>query len=408
MKHIHLRGIILLGTVVLICLLAIQLYWLNRAFNVAERQFDHSVQMALRRVAGSVASEPEIKRLSSRFFFVVVNAALDDSMVDALVRKEFLLRDLAGNYELGIYNAADDTLVYGHYVKATRNAIIDEPAGSVKSVAAKNFAIYFPEKASYLAAEMDIWIFSTVVLLCMTGFFAYAMASLLREKRFSDLKNDFINNMTHELKTPVTNIRIAAEILNGKAADPQSKAYIDILLRENKKLQQKIEHVLYSAAAEQMKNLSLEVLDVNKLIAECAEAFQMKIRQREGNIKMEFQATNVSIAGDRMLLMQAIGNVIDNAEKYSNGKPNIVVRTQETASEISIDIMDKGIGIPEKMTSKVFDKFFRVPAGDVHNIKGFGLGLNFARNVIRSHRGRITLFSELDKGTDVRIFLPRV
>jgi two-component system phosphate regulon sensor histidine kinase PhoR len=410
MKHRHLRSVILFGTIVLTCLLVVQVYWFKRAFDVTEKQFDHSVQVALKKVADSVAKDPEVRKLSSNFFFVTTNSELNDKAIGSLVKEEFLLRSLNLDYELGIYDAHDDTLVYGNYVKATKNRLLPEDVSRAQnSSAEKNFAIYFPRKQSYLAAELDIWIFSTVILLLMMGFFAYAIASLLREKKFAELKSDFINNMTHEFKTPVTNIQIAGEILKNKLGDQEgTKNYIDILLKENARLHQKIEHVLSGSYEGQLRKPAFEVMDVHQLIASCAEAFHLRLQERNGNIRLELNARSGSILGDRELLTQAINNVIDNAEKYSPRQPRITVRTTDCANGIEICVIDNGIGIPSHVRAKVFEKFFRVPSGDVHNVKGFGLGLNFVRSVIRSHRGRVSLLSELNKGTEVKIVLPTI
>jgi two-component system phosphate regulon sensor histidine kinase PhoR len=132
------------------------------------------------------------------------------------------------------------------------------------------------------------------------------------------------------------------------------------------------------------------------------------VHERKGNIHLAFAAKSTFILGDRELLTQAINNVIDNAEKYSTDRPNIVVKTHDRNNGIEIQIEDKGIGIPGNLKEKVFEKFFRVQSGDVHNVKGFGLGLNFVQNVIRTHKGQIDLFSEMNKGTAVKIFLPNV
>jgi two-component system phosphate regulon sensor histidine kinase PhoR len=408
MKRRYLRKIIMSGTILLICLFSVQVYWFNRAFDVAEKQFDHSVQVAMKKVADSVASDTEIRKLSSNFFLATTESALDSKEVDSLVKKEFLLRSLDIDYELGIYNAEDDTLVYGNYVAATLKKLSDDRSTGLQSLnTVKNFAIYFPRKKSYLAAELDIWIFSTAVLLLMSVFFAYAIASLLRERKFSELKNDFINNMTHEFKTPVTNIGIAAEILK-KKTQPESQLYVDILLKENEKLRQKIDQVLLGASVDQLRRPALEQLDLHQLILDCAETFQFKVKQRNGVIQLEFNATDPKILGDRELLSQAISNLIDNAEKYSAHDPKIVVRTKDLGNGIEIHVIDSGIGIPPSMTKKVFEKFFRIPSGDVHNVKGFGLGLNFVKQVIRSHKGHVDLFSALNQGTEVRIMLPKL
>jgi two-component system, OmpR family, phosphate regulon sensor histidine kinase PhoR len=409
MKNIHLARIILFGTVLLAGLLVVQIYWFNRAFDVAEKQFDHTVQVALKKVADSVSSEAQVKKLSSNFFFVATATQLNDEHIDSLLKDEFLSRNLSVDYELGVYNVSDDTLVYGKYVEASGKKWIESKFNDeAERGDRKNFAVYFPSKKSFLAGQLGIWMFSTVVLLLMMFFFAYAIVSMLRERRFSEMKTDFVNNMTHEFKTPVTNINIAAEILKKKlGAEESSQVYIDILLKENEKLREKIDKVLLAAAVDNPGTAVLARMDLHQLISECAEAFRMKVQERNGAIRIDFNANDSQILGDRELLAHAIANVIDNAEKYSPGKPDIIVRTIEHEKAIEISVRDNGMGIPEEFKAKVFEKFFRVRTGYVHNVKGFGLGLDFVRQVIRSHRGHISLTSELNKGTEVRIFLPK-
>jgi two-component system phosphate regulon sensor histidine kinase PhoR len=268
--------------------------------------------------------------------------------------------------------------------------------------------VYFPKKQSYVAAQLDIWIFSTIMLLLMMGFFAYAIASLLRERKFAELKSDFVNNMTHEFKTPVTNINIAAEILKQKYGDHEGTGvYLDILSKENDKLRQKIEEVLLGSKLEFKKRPSFAAMDIHELIKDCAEAFNLKIQQRNGELKLELTAQSQYILGDREMLAQAINNIIDNAEKYSPDQPSITVSTIDNGKDIEIVVTDKGIGISNDAKTKVFEKFFRVSTGNVHSVKGFGLGLSFVKSVIRKHRGHVRLFSKLHHGTEVRIILPK-
>lgn len=409
MKNRHLRVIIVWGTIVLGCLIVIQLYWFSKAFNVAEKQFDHNVQMALKKVADSVSTGSEIKKLSSNFFFVDTRSQLDDFALNQLLKEEFNNREPGIHYELGIYRADDDTLVYGNYIEATQKKLLPDDAGRLHSYSGeKNFAVYFPKKMSYVAAQLDIWIFSTIMLLLMMGFFAYAIASVLRERRFTELKTDFVNNMTHEFKTPVTNINIAAEILRQKYRDTDgAEVYLDILLKENEKLRHKIDQVLTGSQLEFTNRPAFTSIDVHELIKDCAEAFQLKIRQRNGHLDLELSAQSQYILGDRELLAQAINNVIDNAEKYSPGNPRITVRTIDNARDMEIRVIDNGIGIAKEIRGKVFDKFFRVSTGNVHSVKGFGLGLSFVKSVIAKHRGKIKLYGESNLGTEVRIILPK-
>ncbi|MEJ1237008.1 HAMP domain-containing sensor histidine kinase [Chryseolinea sp. T2] len=406
MHNRHLRKIIALGTLVLISLGALQAYWFRKAFDVAEQQFDHSVQVALRRVADSVSSTAEVRKIASNFFLVETPKNLNGQDIDRLLKNELLIRRLNLDYELGVYNADDDTLVYGNYVRATQprmsagNGVTDESHP-------QNFAVYFPAKASIVLASLDIWIVSTIALMLMMGFFAYAIYSVLRERRFSTLKSDFVNNMTHEFKTPVTNISIAGEILKNKLPENHElSVYVNILLKENNKLRNKIDQVLLGSSAYHVRPESFVTLDVHRLLAECAASFELRMQERNGVISLELNATNHAVAGDPELLAQAIGNVVDNADKYSNRSPRITVRTRDTGNGVAIEIEDNGIGIPQDMRSKVFEKFFRIPSGDVHNVKGFGLGLSFVKDVILSHRGKINLRGELNQGTTVQIFLP--
>jgi two-component system phosphate regulon sensor histidine kinase PhoR len=410
MNYKHLRKIIGLGTVVLIALGCLQIYWFQRAFDVAERQFDHSVQVALRRVADSVSTAAEVKKIASNFFVVETARDLDGENIDRLLKNEFLIRSLNLDYELGVYNADDDTLVYGNYVRATQpRASASQERDALAGVHAQNFAVYFPAKTGIVLASLNIWIISTLALLLMVGFFAYAIFSLLRERRFASLKSDFVNNMTHEFKTPVTNIGIAGEILKNKLpANHELSVYVDILLKENDRLRGKIDQVLLGSSADHVQRDAFVSLDIHRLLADCAASYELRLHERSGLINLELQATNATVSGDPALLAQAISNVVDNADKYSQRAPRITVRTRDTSNGVAIEIEDNGIGVPATLRTKVFDKFFRVPSGNVHNVKGFGLGLSFVKDVVLSHRGKINLFGELNKGTVVQILLPAV
>lgn len=409
MNNKHLRHVIVGGTLVLTGLFLVQMYWFQRAFDAEARQFDHTVQIALMRVADSVAQHAEVKKLSSGFYLVETETNLDAEALDTLLNLELSKRNLVLDYELGVYNADDDTLVYGQYIEATKKQKFEQHSNT-KATTGKdeNFAVYFPRKQAYLMAQLDIWIFSTMALLLMVCFFAYAIVTLLRERRFAELKNDFINNMTHEFKTPVTNIGITGEIIRKKVPDDAGvNVYVDILLKENEKLRKKIDEVLLGSSLDHFDRRRLERFDVHELISESAEAFNLKVREREGRLQLELNARSSFILGDRELLAQAINNVIDNAEKYSPHTPHIIVRTVDNGDAIEIDVRDRGMGIPEKLQKKVFDKFFRASTGDIHNVKGFGLGLNFVKNVIQRHRGEVSLVSQMDEGTEVRIIIPR-
>lgn len=414
MKHQHLRKVIVLGVIVISCLMVVQIFWFRRAFDISERQFDHSVQVALKGVSDSILNEnkapAEIKKLSSNFFFVRMNTTLNPTEIDSLIQKAFSKHKLTIDYELGIYNAHDDTIVYGNYIQSTKAQLIEEDIanGYDDTSEERNFAVYFPGKTSYLASELKIWIFSSVALLLMIGFFAYAIWSLLREKRFAEIKNEFINNMTHELKTPVTNIHIAHNMLSKKfAEDPAAATYLDIIDKENQKLQQRINRVLQSATVERNQaQTHYEKVDIHDILKSCAETFRMKINQKKGKLFLELNAHQSEFYGDKEKLTEVFNNIIDNAEKYTRERPEITIRSNNKDNVIQLIVKDNGIGIPEPFQKRVFDKFFRVQQGNVHNVKGFGLGLNIVKSIINAHHGTISLKSKANTGTEVAITFP--
>jgi len=410
MKHSRLRFVIVFGSIVIGSLIAVQLFWFTRAFDITERQFNHTVNVSLNAVALEVALDSgvpiEVKNLSSNFFFVPLNTNIDFDQLDQLIKKEFLLRKLNIPYELGIYANHLDTLVYGNYIEATHvqseenKEKFSNPKGSHK---AANFAIYFPNKLGYLAEGLQIWIYSTITLLLMTGFFVFAILSLLREKRYADMKNDFISNMTHELKTPLTNIKIAHEVMSKTSISHQP--YLDIIAKANTNLEKKIDHVLRSAIHDFQSQKEMRLIDLHELIKECADSFQLRVEQKCGKIVLDLQATEAFVLGDREYILQAFTNLMDNAEKYSDDKPEILLETKSTDNEIIFSVKDQGVGISKAFQTKVFDKFFRVNNQN-SNVGGFGLGLSFVKDVITSHKGSVTLRSQQNVGTEVEISLP--
>lgn len=418
MRRQTLRRIILFGSVVMTGLLIVQGFWFKRAFDIEDRQFNHSIQVALKTIADSLLAEhPEatsssvhIRQLSSNFFFAEVNAPISPDLLDSLLKKEMFIRQIRADYELGIYKASDDTLVYGEYIAATIRWQIDHANDPISDTSSdkSNFALYFPNKYSIIASELKIWIFSSVVLLLMLAFFIYAILTLLKEKRLSEIKEDFINNLTHEFKTPIANIEIASEVLKKNTFDPAKREhYLDIIQGENNRLKTQVERVLQMATIDQQAfSLDLKPINIHNLILQLAENIGFRILEKHGSLKMDLQAENPELLADEFHLTNSMFNMLENAEKYSRDHPDIRISTRNERNGILISIRDSGIGIKEEFQKLVFDKFFRVPTGDVHNVKGFGLGLSYVKSIIEAHEGYITIHSELNRGSQFDIFLP--
>ncbi|MCG8307450.1 MAG: HAMP domain-containing histidine kinase [Cytophagales bacterium] len=414
----NLRFVVLFGSIVMMGLLMVQGFWLKRAFNMEDRHFNHSIQVALKSIADSIieknqTGEPvstQIRQFSSKFFFVELNAPINPNVLDSLIKKELAIRQIRTTYELGIYDAEDDTLVYGEYIPATVQWQIDHTgeANPISGGGRSNFAIYFPDKFSVLTGELKIWIFSSMVLLLMVAFFVYAIITLLKERRLAEIKEDFINNMTHEFKTPISNIELASEALkNNRIEHDKQQDYFEIIHRENLRLKHQVERVLEMEATSRNELiLDLKIVNIHELIRKLSESLDLRIREKTGKLNTDLKASTPEILADEFHLANSVYNVLDNAEKYSGEHPEIHISTRNERNGLLITIRDAGIGIKDEFQKHVFDKFFRVPTGNVHNIKGFGLGLSYVKTVIEAHKGTINLQSKLNCGSKFEIFLP--
>ncbi len=422
MSRKKIRIIIVLATLSLVGLITVQLLWLNKAYNSEEQEFNLAVKVALTTISRQLTAESKpansvkpIKQVSSSFYLAEVNAPIKAQELDTLLKQEFARRQLTVPYEYGILNAEDDTLVFGNYIPATlkQTAVaLPEPAATVTAPAGRyNFAIVFPTKTTYLISAMGVWLFSAAALLIVVLFFAYTLYSILQEKRLTELKVNFINNLTHELQTPITNIALASEALQQTAAQniPPAKAqrYHQIIYQENERLKNQVERVLQMAELEKKEMaLTKTYTNVHQLLEEIIQRLYLRLQRRAGQINCQLQAGQATIQADPLHLTNALYNILDNAEKYSPHAPDIEVATRNYRQGILISIADKGQGIRQEAQEFIFDTFYRVPTGNLHNVKGFGLGLSYVKTIIQAHQGYIQVKSRENQGSCFELYLP--
>ncbi len=271
--------------------------------------------------------------------------------------------------------------------------------------------VYFPKRSSYLLKETGIMVIPTAILTALLiAIFVYTILIILRQKKLSMVKNDFINNMTHELKTPISTISLASQMLhdNSVTNTPRTIEHVsNVILQESKRLSFQVEKVLQMAVFNEGRlKLKFKEVRINELINNVILNFELRVKNKEGEITSEILAENDLIKGDEVHITNVVFNLLDNAVKYSKEAPSIQLKTENKKEHILVSVQDNGIGIPKEHQEQIFERFYRVPTGNVHDVKGFGLGLSYVKKIVDSHQGKIKVESALNKGTKFIIYFP--
>jgi len=271
--------------------------------------------------------------------------------------------------------------------------------------------VYFPQEIDWLWREMAFTGSASVLFIALIiGCFAYTFYTIWKQKKISEVTNDFINNMTHEFKTPIATVSLACEALQDpdmRQVPQYTDRYLQIIKEENERLGRQVERVLQIAVLDRTDfRLKLQTCNIHEILKKALHNISLQIESRQGIITTSLQATQTEIKADEVHIINLILNLLDNALKYSPENPNIKVSTHNESDGILLAVSDKGQGMSKESQSKVFDKFYRVSTGNLHNVKGFGLGLSYVRTVALAHHGRVSVQSEIGKGSTFSVFLP--
>ncbi len=416
MKHNQVRYVILFGTIAIIAIFTVQVYWLLKAWNMNEKQLNESISITLNHVAHKIfvynqtvlPNEHPVNQLSSNYFVVNINSEIDANILEYYLKSEFARVGLDVDYEYAIYDCHNDQMVYGNYITSqgtSKNISISTDLPKYSEYL-YYFGIRFPAIQSTVASNMTIWLVLSAILLALVLFFSYSILVIFRQKRFSELQKDFINNMTHEFKTPISSINISADVIMqpGIVDDPERlQTYGNIIKNENNRLNKQVEKVLQIARIEKKGfELKKEQVKLNDLILAVVDNCRAN-SGKEISIQTDLDTQTGHIIADAVHLSNIIYNLIDNAIKYGGEHPEIILETRREGNSILLIIKDNGPGIPRSYQKKIFRKFFRIPTGNVHDIKGFGLGLYYVRNACKSHHWKIDLHCEPNRGCAFKI-----
>ncbi len=420
MKSHGIRLLIIFGMITLVGIIIFQVYWVKRTYDIRESQFNQTISVALFDVAMKIAEynqsvlqgKTPVRQVSSNYFIVEVNDLIDKDVLELFLKREFTKRNLIMDFEYAIYDCHENEMVFGRYVS------MDDPSDTLATGhifekcrdCTYYFGINFPGKRNYIISNMNVWFISSFILVSAVIFFAWSLFLVFRQKRLSEIQRDFINNMTHEFKTPISTIAISSEVLlnEDQMRDPvRVKNYAAIIAEQNFRLREHVDKVLQAANIEKRKvNLEFHNTDLISLIHTIAESFLTQIKERNGTLEILTEEDKITMVADRFHLTNIFVNLLDNALKYSNDAPKITVAIAKDKKGIRINFSDNGIGIEKKYQKRVFDRFFRVPTGSVHNVKGFGLGLYYVQNMVRAHGWKIGLTSEKGEGSTFTILIP--
>ncbi|MBN2637835.1 MAG: HAMP domain-containing histidine kinase [Bacteroidales bacterium] len=337
-------------------------------------------------------------------------------VIDSLINTYLDQKNIKTPYEFGIFNPFKNAMIYqstGKYPnQLLNNSFVYNlaPIGSNMELPLK-FLIYFPKEQSFIISSLYKLLFVSVLLFVIViGSFYFSIHIIQKQKKLSEMKNDLINNMTHEFKTPISTISLACEVLRDKdiqKSDDIYQQYVKIIDEENKRLSTMSEEILRSATIEHGKlKLNQEHVNLNNLINNAIKSKALSAQNKGGSIVTKLEATQTELYGDKVHLTNIFINLIDNAIKYNLEVPFVEVYTKNLKQGVLISVKDNGIGISKSNQKKVFDKLYRVPTGNVHNFKGFGLGLNYVKAIVEQHNGKITIESELGKGSIFHVYLP--
>jgi len=408
---------IAISSMALMLLLIIQVHWIFQSSRIKEAMFNEKANMVLSKTTESLLADSETcRRIGDS-----VERNYTSGLTARIGQHEIRTIDSLFNHYMRFYNFHIDytfeVIKPNPELSGSKNSFSDfafnKPLFDLNGGNEIHLKLIIPDKRQFILAEMGLlFITSLLLIIVVLILFWRTVLSLLKEQKIATQTTDFLNNMTHEFKTPMTNIALAGKMMMKEPEISQGsklKHYAGIICAENEKLGLQVDQVLNMSALEREEiRLIKRDLDFHELIQETLNHFSLQIEHKAGQCQVNLKAQHFVVNGDKTHFTNALYNLVDNAIKYSDGKPELLVQTRNHSQHLIIDITDHGIGIDPAFRTKVFDRYFRIPTGNVHDVKGFGLGLTYTKKIVELHGGTVEIQSEKGMGTTFKITLPHV
>jgi len=411
-NRLAIRISLIMGVLTVILITAVQVYFVHQAFNQEDRQLNQNIQVALRSVTEQMSKfnkadlpfDNPVQRMKPDYYVVNVNGFIDAEVLEHFLISEFQRRGLDLDFEFGIYDCTTDEIVYGRFVSFGQGQKTKpyDYTFSKYSEYLYYFGIYFPGRTKFILNNLGVWYFFSFVLLLVLIFFIYSQVIILKQRQLAEIQRDFINNLTHELRTPLSSILMSSEVIeeqNLLENPDRVRKYGGIIRSKTSELITQIDRILRISDKSLKRNYHPSKFDLSNLIQEIVTESAGKLETKGGKIMFDNQIPTLAVIADPVLIRQLINNILDNSIKYSRKQVEIDISLTEKKKKQVLIISDKGIGIPKKYLKKVFARFFRVPKGNVHDVKGFGLGLYHVKKVAKMHKWKIRVQSVEEIGT---------
>lgn len=421
MKRITIRWIIIASSVSLVGLIITQLFWINNALRLGEEQFNSRVTIALQGALDEYVQNHQGKpcdktcgclSVPNQSDSLFIN--LDPLEMDSLLRVHFDYHGLDTIFAFKVVNCSTGQVLFeknGNLKRNGRNSLHKISLSCLHHVESHRMEVRFSQPRQLIVKDMFLWLAaSTLFLLIVILSFAYILLTIVRQKKITEMRNDFINNMTHEFKTPISNISLACEVLKRPTiieSPDRLNRYIDIISQENRRMRSQVDRILQVAVRNREDlDISRQSTDIHELVRDAVDTICLEDCREGAVIDLDFKAPNSELFIDPVHFTNIIHNLIDNAQKYSAAEPRIRISTAQHDNHFIIEFEDNGMGISQEAQKHIFEKFYRVPTGNLHNVKGTGIGLFYVKTMIEAHGGTITVKSEPGHGSRFIITLP--